>query len=86
MEKRIYIQSNLTTDYAYYQLLFFWFYITSIKNNCKMLNNKMNLPLEMVKDICDYAGICCYICEKQLYPWNMISNSQFLLCTKECYL
>uniref|UniRef100_A0A6C0AWG7 Uncharacterized protein n=1 Tax=viral metagenome TaxID=1070528 RepID=A0A6C0AWG7_9ZZZZ len=46
----------------------------------------MNLPFEIVKEICDYAGLCCYICEQQLYPWNMIANSKFLLCNKECYV
>ena len=31
-----------------------------------------DLPIELVKEICDYADIRCHICNKRLYPWSMM--------------
>ena len=47
----------------------------------------MRLPTELVKNICEYADLRCYLCKTQLYPWVMIGyGNDMLICLHECYL
>ena len=57
------------------------------------------LPLEIVKEIFDYANIRCHICNKPLYPWTLTGygimednyfwgykkTQAFYFCLNDCY-
>ena len=47
----------------------------------------MRLPVELVRIVCDYADLRCYLCNERLYPWAMMGYGDgMLLCLEECYV
>jgi hypothetical protein len=45
----------------------------------------MELPLEIVREIFDFANIRCCICDKKLYPWTIKGYLYIYVCSNNCF-